>query len=239
VLVVEDDALLADAHRELVGRVAGFEVVGVARSGGEALRFLAAREVDLVLLDIYLPDIGGLDVVQAIRARGLATDVIAVTSARDLDVVRAAVSQGIVQYLLKPFTFAALRDKLGRYADYRRQVTAPNRTRIDAQGDVDRMLATLRAPEHPGLPKGMSEDTLAAVIRLLQGASTELSASQVAEEVGVSRVTARRYLEHLAGQRLASRSPRYGGAGRPEYHYAWASSPPPAPTRTRKGDRLE
>jgi response regulator of citrate/malate metabolism len=239
VLVVEDDALLADAHRELVGRVAGFEVVGVARSGGEALRFLAAREVDLVLLDIYLPDIGGLDVVQAIRARGLATDVIAVTSARDLDVVRAAVSQGIVQYLLKPFTFAALRDKLGRYADYRRQVTAPDRTRIDAQGDVDRMLATLRAPGHPGLPKGMSEDTLAAVIRLLQGASTELSASQVAEEVGVSRVTARRYLEHLAGQRLASRSPRYGGAGRPEYHYAWASSPPPAPTRTCEGDRLE
>jgi response regulator of citrate/malate metabolism len=208
-------------------------------SGGEALRFLAAREVDLVLLDIYLPDIGGLDVVQAIRARGLATDVIAVTSARDLDVVRAAVSQGIVQYLLKPFTFAALRDKLGRYADYRRQVTAPDRTRIDAQGDVDRMLATLRAPGHPGLPKGMSEDTLAAVIRLLQGASTELSASQVAEEVGVSRVTARRYLEYLAGQRLASRSPRYGGAGRPEYHYAWASSPPPAPTRTCEGDRLE
>jgi response regulator of citrate/malate metabolism len=233
VLVVEDDALLADAHRELVGRVAGFEVAGVARSGGEALRFLAAREVDLVLLDIYLPDISGLQVVQAMRARGLATDVIAVTSARDLDVVRAAVSQGIVQYLLKPFTFAALRDKLGRYADYRRQVTAPDRTRIDAQGDLDRMLATLQAPGHPGLPKGMSEDTLAAVIRLLQGASTELSASQVAEEVGVSRVTARRYLEHLAGQRLASRSPRYGGAGRPEYHYAWASSPPPAPTRTR------
>jgi response regulator of citrate/malate metabolism len=238
VLVVEDDALLADAHRELVGRVAGFEVTGVARSGGEALRFLAAREVDLVLLDIYLPDIGGLEVVRAMRARGLTTDVIAVTSARDLDVVRAAVSQGIVQYLLKPFTFAALRDKLGRYADYRRQVTAPDRTRIDAQQDVDRMLATLRAPGRPGLPKGMSEDTLAAVIRLLQGASTELSASQVADEVGVSRVTARRYLEYLADQRLASRSPRYGGAGRPEYHYAWTSSPPPAPTRTREGDTL-
>jgi response regulator of citrate/malate metabolism len=239
VLVVEDDALLADAHRELVGRVAGFEVTGVARSGGEALRFLAAREVDLVLLDIYLPDIGGLEVVRAMRARGLTTDVIAVTSARDLDVVRAAVSQGIVQYLLKPFTFAALRDKLGRYADYRRQVTAPDRTRIDAQQDVDRMLATLRAPGHPGLPKGMSEDTLAAIVRLLQDASTELSASQVAEEVGVSRVTARRYLEHLTGQRLVSRSPRYGAAGRPEYHYAWANSPPPASTRTREGDTLQ
>jgi response regulator of citrate/malate metabolism len=223
VLVVEDDAFLADAHRELVGRVAGFEVIGVARSGGEALRFLAAREVDLILLDIYLPDMAGLEVVQALRARGMATDVIAVTSARELDVVRAAVSQGVVQYLLKPFTFAALRDKLDRYATYRRQVTAADGTRIEAQQDVDTMLEALRAPGRPALPKGMSDDTLAAVIRLLQDAPAELSASQVAEDVGVSRVTARRYLEHLTRQRLASRSPRYGGAGRPEYHYAWIS----------------
>ena len=221
VLVVEDDPFLADAHRQLVGRVAGFEVIGVAHSGGEALRFLAAREVDLILLDIYLPDMAGLEVVRALRARGLTTDVIAVTSARELDVVRAAVSQGIVQYLLKPFTFAALRDKLNRYADYRRHVTAPDRTRVDAQQDLDRLLAALRAPGRPALPKGMSDDTLAAVIRLLQNAPTELSASQVAEDVGVSRVTARRYLEHLTKQHLASRSPHYGGAGRPEYHYAW------------------
>ncbi len=223
VLVVEDDPVLAGAHRELVGRVPGFEVVGVAHSGGEALRLLTQRQVDLILLDVYLPDMAGLDVVQALRARGLATDVIAVTSARDLDVVRAAVSQGVVQYLLKPFTFASLRDKLARYADYHRQVTAPNRARIDAQKDVDRLLGPLRAPGFPALPKGMSDDTLAAVIRTLKAASGELSASQVAEDVGVSRVTARRYLEHLAEQRLVHRSPHYGGAGRPEYLYGWIS----------------
>jgi response regulator of citrate/malate metabolism len=223
VLVVEDDPVLAGAHRELVGRVAGFECIGVAHSGAEALRFLAAREVDLVLLDVYLPDMTGLDVLQALRAGGLATDVVAVTSARDLDVVRAAVSQGVVHYLLKPFTFATLRDKLGQYADYRRQVTAPDRTSVGAQQDVDRVLATLRSPGRPALPKGMSEETLAAVIRTLQRATDELSASQVADDVGISRVTARRYLEYLAEQRLASRSPRYGGAGRPEYLYGWVT----------------
>ncbi|HZA82322.1 MAG TPA: response regulator [Actinomycetes bacterium] len=223
-LVVEDDPMLAAAHRELVGRVPGFEVVGVAHSGGEALRFLAARPVDLILLDIYLPDMTGLDLCRTLRARGRTTDVIAVTSARDLDVVRAAVTQGIVQYLLKPFTFATLRDKLHRYADYRRQVTTPAPGQAPAQQDVDRALAALRAPGQPAQAKGMSEDTLAAVVRTLRAASAELSATQVADHIGVSRVTARRYLEHLATQRLASRSPRYGGAaGRPEYLYRWVT----------------
>jgi len=223
VLVVEDDTMLAAAHQELVGRVPGFEVIGVAHSGGEALRFLAARQVDLILLDVYLPDMTGLDVCRALRAQGRTTDVIAVTSARDLDVVRAAVTQGIVQYLLKPFTFASLRDKLTQYGDYRRQVTGSEPTQLAAQQDVDRVLATLRAPGRPAQPKGMSEDTLAAVVRTLRATSAELSAAQVADDVGVSRVTARRYLEHLADQRLATRSPRYGGAGRPELLYRWVT----------------
>jgi response regulator of citrate/malate metabolism len=222
VLVVEDDTMLAAAHQELAGRVPGFEVVGVAHSGGEALRFLAARPVDLILLDVYLPDMTGLEVCRAVRAQGRSTDVIAVTSARDLEVVRAAVTQGVVAYLLKPFTFASLRDKLLQYADYRRQVTGGDHTEVAAQHDVDRVLATLRAPGRPAQPKGMSEDTLAAVVRTLRAAPGELSAAEVADDIGVSRVTARRYLEHLASQRLASRSPRYGGAaGRPEYRYRW------------------
>jgi response regulator of citrate/malate metabolism len=153
----------------------------------------------------------------------LTTDVTAVTSARELDVVRAAVTQGVVQYLLKPFTFATLRDKLGRYADSRRHVTAPDHTphrRPVRRGqDAGRPARTRTTVP----PEGMSDDTLAVVIRLLQDSPAELSATQVAETVGVSRVTGRRYLEHLANQRLASRSPRYGGAGRPEYHYAWIS----------------
>jgi response regulator of citrate/malate metabolism len=225
VLVVEDDPVLADAHVELVGRVDGFVVDGAAHSGAEALRFLAARPVDLVLLDVYLPDMTGLDVVKILRGRGLAVDVIAVTSARDLEVVRAAVSQGVVQYLLKPFTFATLRDKLAQYADYHRRVTAADADAVLAQQDVDRVLAALRAPGggRAPLPKGLSEDTMAAVVGVLRAAEGELSASQVADDVGVSRVTARRYLEHLAEQRLAVRSPRYGGAGRPEFLYGWAT----------------
>ena len=122
VLVVEDDPVVAEAHRSYVQRTPGFAVAGVVHDGRAALRFLRERPVDVVLLDFNLPDLHGLQVCRAIRAAGSAVDVIAVTSARDLSTVRSAVSQGIVQYLLKPFTFRSLRDKLERYQDYRQQV---------------------------------------------------------------------------------------------------------------------
>ena len=92
VLVVEDEEIAAEAHAAYVGRVAGFDLAGVARSAGEAMRLLDSRpgEVDLVLLDMHLPDGHGLGLLQRIRAAGHLCDVIAVTSARDSDVVRRA-----------------------------------------------------------------------------------------------------------------------------------------------------
>ena len=123
VLVVEDEAVGAEAHATYVGRVPGFEVAGVARSGVEVLRHLRKDpDVDLLLLDIHLPDVHGLELLQRVRLEGRLCDAIAVTSARDLEVVRRAVSQGVVQYVLKPFTFAALRAKLEQYAAYHRHL---------------------------------------------------------------------------------------------------------------------
>jgi response regulator of citrate/malate metabolism len=152
-------------------------------------------------------------------------DVIAVTSARDIEIVRAAVAQGVVQYLLKPFTLAAFRDKLERYADYRRALAGQGDATPDlAQQDVDRALSALRGGGEPHLPKGMSKDTLDAVEELLRASPAGLSAGEVAERVGVVRVTGRRYLEYLAEHSLAVRSPRYGGPGRPEHVYRWVGS---------------
>ncbi len=220
VLVVEDEPVAADAHRTYVERVPGFVVRGVALDGGGALRQLsdASSKVDLVLLDMHLPDIHGLDVVRAMRTAGHRADVIAVTSARDLEVVRAAVSQGVVQYLLKPFTFAALRDKLERYAAYRLQFAGDVAV---GQHEVDRVLGTLRGNDPSSLPKGMSPDSLDAVVAVLRPTAEGLSATEVAAALGASRVTARRYLEHLAETGLAIRSSRYGSAGRPELEYRW------------------
>jgi response regulator of citrate/malate metabolism len=218
VLVVEDEQLAAEAHAAYVGRVDGFELAGVARSAGEAARFLGSHEVDLVLLDMHLPDGHGLALVQRLRAAGKLVDVIAVTSARDADVVRHAVAQGVMLYLLKPFTFAGFRAKLEQYAAYRAELDQAPEEYV--QDEVDRLLGSLRGAGG-ALPKGMSQETLRDVTMAVRDADPGLSATEVAEAVGASRVTVRRYLEHLADTGTVERHPRYGRSGRPEVEYRW------------------
>lgn len=221
VLVVEDEAVAAEAHAAYVERTAGFVVAGVVRSAGDALRHLRAQpDVDLVLLDMNLPDGHGLGVVQRLRAEGHDCDVIAVTGARDVEVVRRAVSQGVVLYLLKPFTYAGFRAKLEQYADYRARVEA---TDTVGQEDVDRMLTALRASGPVSPPKGMSGETLRDVVAVLRPSAGPMSAAEAGSAVGVSRVTARRYLEYLATEGLVVREQRYGG-GRPEVAYRWTGA---------------
>jgi response regulator of citrate/malate metabolism len=219
VLVVEDDPVAAEAHETYVGRVPGFEVAGVAHTGRDAMRILSERPVDLVLLDLHLPDGNGLDITRALHAGGGRADVIVVTSARDLPTVRAAVSQGVVQYLLKPFTFTSLRQKLERYAQFREQLAGTGEAA--GQGEVDRALASLRGVDTGSLPTGLSQETLESVERALRAADRGLAASEVAEQCGMSRVTARRYLEHLTESGVLRREPRYGGPGRPQVEYRW------------------
>lgn len=226
VLVVEDEPVALEAHAAYVDRVPGFEVVATAGTAQAALQSLRTCAVDVVLLDMFLPDGHGLDIIRAIRAAGHRADVIAVTSARDLDIVRGAVSLGVVQYLLKPFVFATLRDRLEAYAAYRRQL--PSSEHVDSQAEVDDLLAGVRPSTRTSLPKGMSEDLLARVTRALRADTGPqgLSASELAEVVGVSRVTARRYAEFLCDARVAARRSRYAGQGRPEVEYRWVVSRP-------------
>ncbi|WP_331767305.1 response regulator [Embleya sp. NBC_00896] len=221
-LVVEDDPVLAEAHVVFTGRVPGFEVVGVAGRGAEALRLLSTRGVDLVLLDLYLPDLHGLDLCRTMRAQGHEADVIAVTSARDLRLVRSAVSLGVVQYLLKPFSFAAFRERLDGYAEYRRRIgDAADAPTATGQEEVDQAFAALRhTSDASPLPKGLAPATFEAIVARLS-TGVETSSADIADAVGISRPTARRYLDHLSSRRLVSREPRYGGTGRPEYVYVW------------------
>lgn len=218
-LVVDDDPVAVAAHAEYVGRVRGFTVVATAAVGAEALRVLATTVVDLVLLDVHLPDMSGLDVLRRLRAAGHTTDVIMVTRARDLAVVHAAISFGATQYLVKPFPASAVRAKLEGYLAYRQRLGDAGP--MIAQSDVDGLFDSLRAPvDAGGLPKGVSRESLDGVRAALEGTGGR-TAAEVAGAIGASRVTARRYLEYLVETGLAERTARYGPAGRPQTEYRW------------------
>lgn len=221
VLVVDDEPQTAAAHCAYVARCPGFEVVGSAGTAAEAREALAAAQaagqpVDLMLLDMNLPDTHGLDLCRDLRSSGLLVDVLAVTAVRELDVVRGAVAVGIVQYLIKPFPFRVFADRMRRYRDYRDALEHTGRL---TQHEVDRAIAALRTTNDPGLAKGLSVETLDEVCRELRSGDAPLSATEVGATLGLSRVTARRYLEHLSEQGIVERSTRRGARGRPEVEY--------------------
>jgi response regulator of citrate/malate metabolism len=173
VLVVEDEPVASAAHAAYVGRLEGFTLAGTAPDGQSALRLLteltaSGDPVELVLLDMNLPDLHGLDIARRMRASGILADIIAITAVRELAIVRSAVAIGVVQYLIKPFTYATFADKLASYRLFRQQLASPEpgsgsgRTGA-SQSEVDQAFASLRAPSELPLPKGLSVSTLESV----------------------------------------------------------------------------
>lgn len=218
-LIVEDDLHVAAIHRGYLERLGGFEVVAEARTAQAALDAVARTHVDLVLLDVYLPDGSGLDVLRRIRALDRShVDVIAITAARDVDTLRAALQGGAAHYLVKPFDFAAFSEKLESYAAARARLASARE--LD-QEEVDRVVGLLRPEPRTALPKGLSGTTLDLVASALRDAGGALSATEVAARTGLSRVSARRYLDHLVRGGKAELTLRYGSAGRPEHRYLW------------------
>lgn len=224
VLVVDDEPETAAAHAKYVNRVPGFRTGGIAANGHEALSMLAQAQAagagyDLVLLDMTLPDLHGIDVAKRMRGRGLTTDIIAITAVRDLAVVRSAVATGITQYLIKPFSFTAFCEKL---ENHRRFISTISSTGPDtSQAALDSAFSALRsANASASLPKGLIPETLEQITaHLASQPASSLSATELGEELGISRVTARRYLEHLAEVKAVVKQPRHGTRGRPEYEY--------------------
>lgn len=216
-LIVDDDFRVADLHRAYVEKIAGFTVVGQAGTGAETLRMVATTRPDLVLLDIYLPDISGLEVIRTVREAGASrVDIIAITAARDVDSLRSAMHGGVVHYLIKPFRFAALKEKLESYAAMRQRLAQLSEA---DQHAVDTLYHILRQGGAETLPKGLSRPTLDLVLRILQEAGRDLAATEVADLARLSRVTARRYLDHLVQSGRVELVMRYGSPGRPEHRY--------------------
>jgi len=219
-LVVDDDFMAASVHRSFTERVPGFEVVGEALNGVDALHMVRRLRPDLVLLDIYLPDMSGLDVMRRLREPGMPpVDVISITSAKDVATLRGAMQGGVIHYLVKPFSFLTFRERLESYAALKSRL---DRLSEADQREIDRLYALLRAQGEGALPKGISAPTLALVVEIVRESAEDVSAAGVAQRAGISRGTARRYLEFLAESGSIDLTLRYGAAGRPEHLYRWS-----------------
>jgi response regulator of citrate/malate metabolism len=230
VLIVDDDFMVARVHAGFVAAVDGYEVVGTAPTGAAALADVQRLRPDLVLLDVYLPDMTGLEALQRLRAGGSSVDVVVISAARDVESIRSALHGGVLHYLVKPFDRRTLERLLADYAAVRADLARGPQL---VQDDVDRVFGRPAAAARPvaATPKGISPETLELVRRALAEAGRDgLSASEASERTGLARVSARRYLEQLVAQQEADVRQRYGTAGRPERRFTARSARGTAPT---------
>lgn len=217
-VLVEDDPAIVALHRQYLSDIEGFELVAHAATIAEAVEALNRANPDLVLLDVRLPDGTGINLLRAIRrARPEAFDVIMITAVADRLHVESARRLGVVDYLVKPFSRHELSRRLTSYReDALRRRRAVRSEGALTQRDVD---ALRGVGDVNALPKGLSEATLVLVEKELRRAPGR-TATEISEKVGLSRVSARRYLEHLVALGVAEANPRYGGTGRPSIEYA-------------------
>ncbi|MFD0698810.1 response regulator [Paenibacillus sp. GCM10027628] len=223
VLIVEDDVKIAEINARFIEKVEGFHVVGIATDDVQAKEQLDILRPNLVLLDVYFPGANGLDMLSYIRQHYRETDVIMITAAKEVEAIREAVRSGAFDYIMKPLIFNRLQETLLRYLDFHRELNRLNESGTINQSDVDRLLSgsgkkdTRSEPSF--LPKGIDKLTLVKIVQAISTADGGMTAEQIAKEIGVSRSTGRRYLEHLVSSGEVYADLSYGVVGRPERVY--------------------
>ncbi len=219
VLIVDDDPQIAEIHRHFTEKIDGFGVCGIAGNLEDAEKMSTLLKPDLILLDLYLPEGKGTEILWNLRARHQATDVILITAAKELEPLQEAIHGGVFDYILKPVMFQRFKEALERFRNYRLRMTVE--ATLD-QHTVDRLLHPYKtaAVGEPIYPKGIDALTLKKIQAVfVQPHPQGLSAEEVAAIIGAGRTTARRYLEYLVAHNELITELVYGTVGRPERRY--------------------
>lgn len=216
VLIVEDDPMLAFIHKKFIENIESFSVVDVIHNGKEAYNYIKENEIDLLILDVYLPGLNGFDILKKIRSKGILIDVILVTAANSYDDLQKAKGYGAFDYMVKPFEYDRLKVSLQKYLGLKKDLKSKD---LMSQEDLDAFFNADKS-ENIELPKGLHEKTLKRVIKILKATDKkDIDVSFVAEEIDISKVTARRYLDYLGKIGEIEIEMSHGSRGRPSYVY--------------------
>ena len=220
-VLVEDDPMVMAVNDQFINQIGGFNIVGTAKTGTLAIELIQKLRPCLVILDIYLPDMDGVQVLQEIRRLGIPTDVIMITAAQDVVTVQGALRLGVVDYIIKPFKYDRIKAALEKYKAY---LAKFEENGAIGQKDLDSLInngsgGESRTIREEGMPKGIRDITLQQVINYMASVAKGLSSEEVAEGVGLARVTARRYLEYLERIKMVKLETQYGCVGRPINKY--------------------
>jgi two-component system CitB family response regulator len=226
VLIIEDDVRIAEINRFFVEKIPGFRVSGIATDEQQAKKLVHVLHPDLVLLDIYLPDMNGLDFLRFLQLNHHQTDVIMITAAKEVDTVREAIRGGVFDFLVKPLIFERFEKTLLDYREYRQKFMQLRQERGQMeQEEIDlwiRRQVKKKSSSDSYLPKGIDKLTLEKVLSVIQNEKVGRTAEAIGTEIGISRQTARRYLEYLVSKGEVIADLSYGSVGRPERVYRCA-----------------
>jgi CitB family two-component system response regulator MalR len=222
ILIVEDDPMVAEFNKRYVKEIDGFVVAGTVHNVADAIEFINKEDINLLLLDVYMPGANGLELLSYIREQKLLTDVILVTAASDVDNIQTALRYGAVDYLIKPFEFERLHQALMLYKE---KYHFFNRTKKVSQEELDDRIFSfdqkVSSESMNSLPKGLTRSTLQIVIESIRKkGNSPFSTDDIAEDTLISRVSVRKYLKFLLDLGVLEESLIYG-IGRPVYLYTF------------------
>lgn len=217
VLLIEDDPMVQEVNRQMIEKVEDFKVTATAADGNEGLNVAEKQNPNLVVLDIFMPELDGIQTLNKFRSAEMDIDVLVISAADDTDTIKKALQYGAIDYIIKPFKFDRLAHALHKYKAFFHQFSRSAKT---GQQELDALISqTTEQQRDMYLPKGLNKQTLTQVKAYLAGQTLPVSADETASHIGIARVTARRYLDYMVKVEQAEIHLQYGEVGRPVNRY--------------------